>query len=130
LKKLKSEPVIETLQAQGSKVLLGTQALIDKHRCSSFLSVSGNPAWSFLIIGDASPYTAIELKTLFMQEMFARGILTFGTHNMSYAHGDQEVEALLSAYDAAFPMLREAIASSTLPEMLRCEPLKPLFKVR
>ena len=92
--------------------------------------MAGNPTWSFFILKDTPEYTAFELKTLLLQEMFARGILTLGTHNMSFAHDDADVAALLSAYDAILPLLRDTIANRSLGQALRCEPLVPLFKVR
>ena len=62
--------------------------------------------------------------------MFARGILAIGTHNMSYAHSDDDVARLLSAYDDVLPLLRTAVERRDLLDRLHCEPLKPLFKVR
>ena len=40
------------------------------------LAVSGHPSWSFLSIRDAPGCTMWQLKTLLLQELFARGILT------------------------------------------------------
>jgi len=57
-------------------------------------------------------------------------VLTLGTHNMSYAHTPADVADLLSAYDQVFPILASALAENDLHARLRCEPLKPLFKVR
>ena len=85
---------------------------------------------SFFTIGDAPPYSAFELKTLYLEEMFARGILIIGSHNMSYAHSDADVAALLAAYDEVLPILRAAVHQGDLLDRLHCEPLKPLFKVR
>ena len=76
------------------------------------------------------PYSAFELRTLYLQEMFVRGILIIGSHNMSYAHSDDDVDALLAAYDEVLPILRAAIDRGDLLDRLHCEPLKPLFKVR
>ena len=53
-----------------------------------------------------------------------------GTHNMSYAHTDQDVLKLLAAYDEILPIARDTIASESLDESLRCASLEPLFKVR
>lgn len=130
LSKLRREPVVAALRTQGSKVMEGTRALIDKHACGDFLSISGHPSWSFLIVKDATPYTSWQLKTLFMQEVFARGILAYGTHNISYAHGDTEVQKLLSVYDEVFALLRTCVSEKTLEQRLRCKPIEPLFKVR
>jgi glutamate-1-semialdehyde 2,1-aminomutase len=62
--------------------------------------------------------------------MFARGFLTIGTHNMSYAHSDADVDALLDAYDEILPILSDAATNGALKQHLRCVPLQPLFKVR
>jgi glutamate-1-semialdehyde 2,1-aminomutase len=128
--KLQVEPVVAHMRTQGERILTGTQALIDKHEAGAFLSVSGHPNWSFLNIKDAEPYTSWELKTLYMQELFERGILGYGTHNLSYSHTDADVERLLQAYDEVFAMLAKAVREKALGQMLKCEPLQPLFKVR
>jgi len=130
LDKLQREPVIETLHRQGAKVLAGTRDRIERHHAQHFLSVSGHPAWSFLNFRDVGPYRAWHVKTLFLQEMSARGILTIGTHNMSYAHSDSDIDQLLAAYDEVFPCLQSAVEENALDQVLRCKPLEPLFAVR
>ena len=130
LTKMQREPVLETIHRQGQKVLEGVAARIAEHGVTDFCSVSGHPAWSFFTIAPAGPYDAYELKTLYLQEMFARGILTLGTHNLSYAHSDADIETLLGAYDAVLPSLGAAVEHGDLPARLHGEPLKPLFKVR
>ena len=130
LAKLEREPVVETLAQRGREVLAGTQALIDRQGLGEVLTLSGHPAWSFLAIKDRPQADAFTLKTLVMQEVLARGVLAYGTHNMSYAHGDAEVAALLAAYDATFAVMAEALSDGDVLARLRCEPLKPLFKVR
>jgi glutamate-1-semialdehyde aminotransferase len=70
-----------------------------------------------------------EIKTLFMQEMLRRGVLTYGTHNMSYAHGPQDLDKLAAAYDEVFAVIRRGLASGIRP-LLEAEVLEPLFRVR
>jgi len=65
-----------------------------------------------------------------MQEQHQRGILGLGTHNLSWAHGDAEIAALLAVYGEVLPRIGEAVAAGNLRAQLRCEPLVPLFKVR
>jgi len=130
LNKLTTQPVIDRLYAQGSKVRVGLQELLVKHDAGHLFSISGNPVWSFFIIKDVSPYSQWEIKTLYLQEMFARGILTLGSHNMSFAHTDNDITLLLSSYDEVIPLLRDAVTEHRLHEWLRCKPLEPLFKVR
>lgn len=130
LTKLKREPVLETIAAHGKRLIEGVAERIKKHGVSDFLSTSGHPSWTFLSFRDASGASLWEIKTLWMQEMMARGILSFGTHNMSFAHQDADIDRLLSVYDEVFPLLREAVSGGELSKYLRCEPLKPLFRVR
>ncbi|MBD1835589.1 aminotransferase class III-fold pyridoxal phosphate-dependent enzyme [Cyanobacteria bacterium FACHB-472] len=130
LTKLQQQPVLEALYRQGEKIMQGVQQRIEKYGVSHFLSTSGNPTWSFLLIKDASPYSMWQIKTLFLQEVFARGILTLGTHNMSYAHSDADIARLLAVYDEVFPILQDAVDNGVLEKYLCCQPLEPLFKVR
>ena len=128
--KLQKEPVIETITATGKKILEGLNALIEKHDAGSFLSTAGHPTWSFFVIKDTPSYSMWEIKTLFLQEMFARGILAIGTHNLSYAISSVDVTKILAAYDEVIGMMKTAVENKQLKQMLRCEPLQPLFKVR
>jgi len=130
MKKLQTEPVIDTLWKQGSKVMGATQSQIEKHGLTDVLSVAGASCWSFLVFKDTPVYTQWELKTLFFQEIFARGILTYGSHNMSYAHTDSDVFKLTCAYSEVFAILKEVIETKTLDKRLKASPLTPLFKVR
>ncbi|MCD5326846.1 aminotransferase class III-fold pyridoxal phosphate-dependent enzyme [Chromobacterium piscinae] len=130
MEKLESEPVLETIARQGGKILSYLGDKISQLKAEDVFTTAGHPSWSFLIIKDVAPYTSWEIKTLFMQEMLSRGVLTIGTHNMMYAHDDQALDLLFSAYDEVLPLLVNAIRSNTLREQLRCESLQPLFKVR
>lgn len=130
MSKLQREPVIETLYGQGKKIIDGLVTLIDRNGAGNFLSVAGHPSWSFLLIKDAHPYTQWQIKTLFMQEMLARGILAYGTHNMNYSHSDKDVGQILRAYGEVITVLVAAIKEQALEKMLRCQPLEPLFRVR
>ena len=130
LTKLQREPVLETLRGQGEKILHGTAGLIEDHRLGRIFDLSGHPSWSFLTIKDAGGYSSQQIKTLFLQEMFARGILTLGTHNMSYAHSDADIAGLLAVYGEVLPQIGQAVDAGTLSEQLRAAPLEPLFKLR
>ena len=130
LDKLRREPVLATIDARGRTVVEGMAAIIAENGLGDFLSVAGRPCWSFFVIKDTPDYSSYEIKTLFLQEILARGILTLGTHNMSYAHSEEDVDRLLAAYREVIPILGEAVRHRALKQLLKCEPLQPLFKVR
>jgi glutamate-1-semialdehyde 2,1-aminomutase len=130
INKLQREPVIPTMTANGEAILTGVQAAIDRHNLGHVFSLNGHPTWSFLLVKDTDKYTQWQIKTLLLQEMFDRGILMFGTHNLSYAHSQTDLERLLTVYDEVLGLIEPAIVDRSLESQLRCQPLEPLFKVR
>lgn len=130
LTKIRTAGVIERLKATGERLELGVKALIARHGCEGFLGYAGHPTWSFLTMSDAEGTSSFEIKTLWMQEILERGIISVGTHNISYAHTDADVDKLLAAYDEIFPLLKTAVEERAIRQYLRCEPLVPLFRVR
>jgi glutamate-1-semialdehyde 2,1-aminomutase len=129
LDKLQREPVVDTMRARGERLLRDAQAAIDRHALGDVLALSGHPTWSFLQFKDGRGHTTWELKTLFMQEVFRRGVLAYGTHNMSYSHTEADLDRLAVVYDEVFAVLAEGLARGIRP-MLECAVLQPLFKVR
>jgi glutamate-1-semialdehyde 2,1-aminomutase len=130
LRKLRAEPVVYTILQRGQKVVDGLQALIHEAGLDDIFGVSGHPSWSFLRINDARGVSSFEIKTLWMQEILARGVLSVGTHNISYAHSSEDIDRLLSVYREVLPAIGEVLNKGQLRGVLRCEPLAPLFKVR
>lgn len=130
INKLQREPVIQTMTARGEAILTDVQALIDRYDIGHIFSLSGHPTWSFLLIKDIAPYSQWQIKTLFLQEMFARGILTLGTHNLSYGHAETDVHSILAVYEEVLPLIGALVDNKELESYLRCQPLEPLFKVR
>jgi glutamate-1-semialdehyde 2,1-aminomutase len=130
LDKLVREPVTAAMRLQGERIKVGVANRLRASGADAFLSVSGDPTWSFLNFAPPEGVDPFALKTLFLQEIFARGLLSLGTHNLSYSHGEPELEHLFATYDAVFPLLAEAVNAGDVERRLRCEPLQPLFKVR
>lgn len=128
--KLDREDVPAALKRQGERLIAGVEARIAEHGCSEFLAIVGHPSWTFLVITEQPDADGWELKTLFLQEVLTRGILTIGSHVLSYAHSDADIDRLLAVYDEVFPILSSAVAAGDVRARLRCEPLKPLFRVR
>ena len=71
-----------------------------------------------------------EIKTFLMQEMFKRGILTLGVHNLSFSHSKKDIDKLISSYAEVLPMIKIHVDNNSLIENIQGEILEPLFKVR
>ncbi|MDD5523583.1 MAG: aspartate aminotransferase family protein, partial [Kiritimatiellae bacterium] len=104
--------------------------IIQKYDMEDIVTISGHPAWTFLNFHPCNGYDYLGIKTFFLQEAFARGILTTGTHNMCYAHGEKEVDRLIEVYKEIFLLTKETVEKRRLREMLKCEPVRPAFKIR
>ena len=130
LDKLVREPVVAAMRLQGERIKVGVDNRLRASGADAFLSVSGDPTWSFLNFTPADGVDPFALKTLWLQEIFARGLLSIGTHNLSYSHGEAELEHLFAVYDEVFPLLTDAVRAGDIESRLRCEPLQPLFRVR
>ncbi len=130
LKKLQTEPVIEHLYSLGQMIVEQVTELIKKYDMNEYLAIRGNPTMPLLIFRDTPKYSQPQLKTLFMQEAFARGILTIGTNTLSYAHSKKDIEKLTLVYDEVFSIISRGINEGKIENLLKCTPLVPLFKVR
>lgn len=130
LRKLERESILAGLAQRGERLKRQLTELIELHGLGDYLTVSGHPAWSFLLIKDSPTASQWEVKTLLMQEMLSRGVLWFGSHNLSHAHQDAEIDSLVAVYDEVLALLARALRDDSLKAMLKCQPLEPLFKVR
>ena len=128
--KYKKEQVIEHFSEVGSYLLEKLNQLINDKNLGDIFRTSGHPSWSFLHIKEQKKYNTFEIKTFFLQEMFKRGILTLGSHNISFSHTKEIVDQLLDVYTEVLPMVKENIKNQTLLESIQGVVLQPLFKVR
>jgi glutamate-1-semialdehyde aminotransferase len=127
---VKSGNVTKKLELTGSKIIEGVSKIVADNELNEIFSISGHPSWSFINIARKSIDETMLLKTLFLQEMFKRGILILSTHNISYAHSSSDVTKLLAAYSETMDIIKNSIRNNNVRDYLECEPLKLLFKVR
>ena len=118
------------LNKYGEELSRDLQKVIDQADMSGLLEIKGHPTWKFLEWKDGSEFTAPELKTYFMQEMFRRGILILSTHNVTLAHNKKVRGVVISKYERVLTLMKKAISEGNLKDKLEVMPLKPLFKVR
>ena len=114
----------------GTYLMDRLEQLIQDMGLESFFWTSGHPSWSFLHIKDQDKYNIMEIKTFFLQETLKRGILTLGTHNLSFSHTKDDIDKLIEVYTEVLPMIKQHIDNETLIENIQGEILRPLFKVR
>ena len=52
----------------------------------------GHPSWSLISFSDIAGCESALIRTLFIQELNKRGVLSLGAHNMSTSHDHVHVE--------------------------------------
>jgi glutamate-1-semialdehyde 2,1-aminomutase len=130
IEKIQKFNIIEDFVKKGNKIINGLQDIIDCNGLRSYFAISGHPSWSFLTFKPNDIYSDYDIKTLFLQEAFQNGIMTLGTHNLMFAHNDQDIDNLLKIYQKLLPKIADIIKNKELDKYLKCQPLVPLFKVR
>jgi glutamate-1-semialdehyde 2,1-aminomutase len=130
LQKHASENVCQELVSIGENLASQVEKEVDLRGLSSVLSFSGHASWKFLHWTGSGKYDAAQLRTFFMQEMFSRGVLILGTHNVSLADTNRPVDKIMEAYSGTLQAIAEAIENGDLEARLHVKPLIPLFQVR
>lgn len=122
LEKYRREPVIGTLKSLGGRLQEGIRKLIDSHELGEVFLCGGDPSLPFMLPRGGLGFGEPEIRTFFLQEMFARGFLVLGAHAISYAHTETDIDRLLAAYAEVLPLLARTIAKKTLPDLLKIAP--------
>lgn len=130
IEKMRKADTWNSVAALGDKLIAGVRTLIARHGLAEILSIVGQPSWQLLIFKDHSTASSFDIKTLYMQEVMRRGILSIGIHFLSHAHTMEDISRTLEVYDEVFGLIAAALAKGDVKTRLDCTPLVPLFKVR
>ena len=128
LDKISSQDILKDISEKGVWLLGRLNKFITNSEFEDYYATAGHPSWSFLLIRDGMNSTDYEMKTLFLQEMFKRGILTLGSHNLSSAHSYADLEKLMTIYEEVLPILVNADKKNIVKKLLDCNPLAPSLK--
>ena len=128
--KMRREPVIERLWQSGTKLAEGATARIAKHGLADVIALNGKAPWKVLAIADHAKARKDAIKTLFLREMQASGVLIAASHNVCYAHDATDVARVLAAYDVVLARVAEELETGKLEERLGTPVNQPIFSVR
>ncbi len=128
--KMRSAPVIDTLWSRGRQLQEVTTRLIARYGLEKQISLSGKAPWTLLGFQDHPLARKEAIKTLYVREMLANGVLTLGSHNICYAHNEQDIRQVLSVYKTTLSKIRAEIDGGELEQNLDGPVIEPVFKVR
>ena len=127
---LERERVPEVLAGLGQRIQNRFDGLVTKYGLEQQIKLVGHPSWGLLQFFDAPKATSWAIKSLYLQELLAQGILCIGSHNVSFSQTDAHLEHLFVAQEVALSTVREALEHGDLGAYLLGPPMEPLFRVR
>ena len=130
IQEIEEKNVVGYIEEKGTYLKEQTIALTHKHGLEKIITIQGRPFWSIFFVGDDGSVTGLEIKSYIQQELLRRGFLWYGQHNMSFSHAQEDIDALLGAYDEVFALTRKHLDSVTLKDALEGTPITDIFKVR
>jgi hypothetical protein len=122
--------VIDKLWQTGGEIRACVNDLIEKYDLGSVLNFKGKDSWYLIGIQAYKDEPVEVVKTSLLYELHQRGVLTNGSHNICYAHGPDDVQHVISAYDGALWRLRQELDRGQMVSRMKAPVIKPLFKVR
>ncbi|WP_290809787.1 glutamate-1-semialdehyde 2,1-aminomutase [Ferrovibrio sp.] len=104
------------------------QSVIRRHGLDAHLRIYGYPALMALEVRGPDGRPNAAFQTLFLQEVIAHGVLLQGIFVPTPSHGEAEIAATEQAFDAACPVLAQALAQNTTDGLLIGPPMRPVFR--
>lgn len=77
---------------------------------------------------DSSAGNLLQMKSLVQQEMFKRGILWSGFHNLSFSHSEDDINYTLEVYKEVLKILKNAVEKNEILQRLKGSPVEPVFR--
>ncbi len=128
--KMRRENVIEVLWERGEKLSEATAAEIKRYGLDNIVKLKGMPPCKIFDFKDFDSIAADEIKSLFFQEVLSRGVLMWGSHNISYALTQDDTDSIISIYGQVLELMAEAIEKGDVRSRLYGPPPKPVFRIR
>jgi glutamate-1-semialdehyde 2,1-aminomutase/spore coat polysaccharide biosynthesis protein SpsF len=128
--KIEREPVIERLWSSGARLRAGVNGLLAARCLEGLVKLNGFDPWVLLGIEPHAHATPLETKTILVYELAERGVLTVGSHNVSYAHDEADLSHALGAWAGALDALAAMLRRGPVRPQMKVPPLKPVFSVR
>jgi len=123
-----TEPVHEHLWRLGARLQEGVRAAVARNGLERWVTCGGAAPWTIVGVREPIPGgPTLPAKTLLQQEMLRRGVLYNGSNFISWAHGTQEIDEAIDAYEHAFARLAQALPDN-VERLLESEPVSQIFR--
>jgi glutamate-1-semialdehyde 2,1-aminomutase/spore coat polysaccharide biosynthesis protein SpsF len=128
--KIERERVTERLWQVGGRLADAARKKIADAGLDGVIGLVGCAPWSILTYKDHPNGSKEAIKTLFLREMIAAGVLINASHNVCFAHSPTDIGRVLGAYDHALDVVKQSLARGDINQRLGNQVIKPIFSVR
>jgi glutamate-1-semialdehyde 2,1-aminomutase len=128
IKAFKQYDMVSSNWARGELLMSRLNHIIREHKLENSLQILGAPCLFALVCRNSSGSIDDSYRTLFMQEMIARGVLFQGMFYPTWSHQDKEINYITKAFDESCALYRQAINSGSTANLLIGRPAKPVFR--
>lgn len=113
----------------GDELMTRTRLLLNQYRCIG-ITLTGHPSWSHFHFTDIAEYKAYQVRSLFIQECIANGVLSYGANVISAALSYDNIDRLLDVYNDVLLNIAIGWATGDLEQMIIGKTLAPVMGVR
>lgn len=128
--KIERDGVTERLWRVGTDLKRRASDKIAAAGLNDVLALVGTGVWAILSYKDHAKASKEAIKTLFLREMIATGVLINASHNVCFAHTEADVERVLAAYEYALAAVGDALDRGDIERRLGNQVIRPVFSVR
>jgi glutamate-1-semialdehyde 2,1-aminomutase len=121
-----TEPVVEQLHERGARLRKGIEDVVQDLGLSQHFELAGRDCNLIYISRDADGQPSPAFRTLFLQEMVARGFLA-PSFVVSRAHGDDEIDRTVQAVGEALRIYAQALDDG-VERHLASPPVKAVYR--
>tara|TARA_B100001123_G_scaffold450137_1_gene618746 strand:- start:3609 stop:5633 length:2025 start_codon:yes stop_codon:yes gene_type:complete len=127
---LKTTDALETIKSNGKKLQDGLNVMSSEAGLQDCIKCVGHPSWSLIRFSDIADCESAVIRTLFIQELNKRGILSLGAHNMSTSHGNAHIEQTLHTYANVLKTISGWLNETQPESFLEGPIIRPVFQAR
>ena len=127
---LKTTDTLETIKSNGKKLQDGLNVMSSEAGLQDCIKCVGHPSWSLIRFSDIADCESAVIRTLFIQELNKRGILSLGAHNMSASHGHAHIEQTLHTYANVLKTISGWLNETQPESFLEGPIIRPVFRAR
>ena len=128
IEEMQNQDVIAHNWRIGDTLISEITKLIDQNSLGNAAKIIGYGVHSILTFPHDDEYQARLRRTYFMQECLRRGLLFFGSHNLTASHDENEIKFTLTVYEEVMQLFAIAHQADDFENRLNGPCIEPIFR--